>query len=206
MRSGPEAIKLFSCSTRLSMKITLQINMKMPTLDKFHAQLSWAWKKFYNLGARFSYRIYLNYWDIYLLTMFALRFEHLFWVYADLAEIAEQVTHICRPWSDLGLHYLVIKHLVKRERERERAVWLKCELGSLTATPFEHFDRISWNNCIYTVRFWSYNVCIVVVSRKSEPRVLLITRSALLTGCYADCYNWNLSFVCNIHQGNYWLV
>ena len=29
------------------------INVKMPTIeqDKFHAQLSWAWKKFYNLGA-----------------------------------------------------------------------------------------------------------------------------------------------------------
>ena len=36
------------------------INVKMPTIfwhfniyeqEKFHAQLSWAWKKFYNLGA-----------------------------------------------------------------------------------------------------------------------------------------------------------
>ena len=36
------------------------INVKMPTIvgifyiyeqDKFHAQLSWAWKKFYNLGS-----------------------------------------------------------------------------------------------------------------------------------------------------------
>ena len=42
------------------MKISLLINMKMPTAvgifmfisrEKFHAQLSWAWKKFYNLGA-----------------------------------------------------------------------------------------------------------------------------------------------------------
>ena len=42
------------------MKISLLINMKMPTTvsififisrEKFHAQLSWAWKKFYNLGA-----------------------------------------------------------------------------------------------------------------------------------------------------------
>ena len=30
--SGPEVIKLFSCSTQLSMKISLLINMKMPTI------------------------------------------------------------------------------------------------------------------------------------------------------------------------------
>ena len=29
---GPDIIKLFSCSTQLSMKISLQINMKMPTI------------------------------------------------------------------------------------------------------------------------------------------------------------------------------
>ena len=86
-RSGPEVIKLCSCSTQLSMKFSLLINMKMPIKvcififisreilcsamvskkeiamfinllfiyqqDKFHAQLSWAWQKFYNLGARF---------------------------------------------------------------------------------------------------------------------------------------------------------
>ena len=83
--SGPEVIKLFSCSTQLSMKFFLLINVKMPTIVgiltfisrensilgssesekswiswyfhtyehlKFHAQLSWAWKKFYNLGPR----------------------------------------------------------------------------------------------------------------------------------------------------------
>ena len=79
---GPEVIKLFSCSTQLSMKFFLLINVKMPTIVgiltfmsrknsilhlsepdkswiswyfytyeqlKFHAQLSWAQKKFYNL-------------------------------------------------------------------------------------------------------------------------------------------------------------
>ena len=30
-RSGPGVIKLFSCSTQLSMKFSLLINMKMPT-------------------------------------------------------------------------------------------------------------------------------------------------------------------------------
>ena len=82
--SGPEVIKLFSCSTQLSVKIFLLINVKMPTIVgiltfmsgknsilglsdpkksriswylytyehlKFHAQLSWAWNKFYILGA-----------------------------------------------------------------------------------------------------------------------------------------------------------
>ena len=86
-KSGPEVIKLFSCSTQLSMKFYPLINVKMPTIVgiltlmsgknsiqglpqpktsriswyfytyehlKFHAQLSWAWKKFYNLGANFS--------------------------------------------------------------------------------------------------------------------------------------------------------
>ena len=76
--------KILSCSTQLSMKFFLLINVKMPTIVgiltfmsrknsilgwsepgkswisryfftyghlKFHAQLSWAWKKFYNLGA-----------------------------------------------------------------------------------------------------------------------------------------------------------
>ena len=85
--SGPEVIKLFLCSTQLSMKFFLLINVKMPTIVgiltfmhrknsilglsepekcwiswyfhtyeqlKFYAQLSWAWKKFYNLGPRFS--------------------------------------------------------------------------------------------------------------------------------------------------------
>ena len=83
--SGPEVMKLFSCSTLLSTKFILLINVKMPTIVgilrfisminttperlkarnfficryfsfyeqlKFHAQLSWAWKKFYNLEAR----------------------------------------------------------------------------------------------------------------------------------------------------------
>ena len=82
--SGPEVIKLFSCSTQLSTKFILLINVKMPTIVgiltfismidtpseglkarnflmclyfrfymqlKFRAQLSWAWKQFYNLGA-----------------------------------------------------------------------------------------------------------------------------------------------------------
>ena len=31
-RPGPEVIKLFSCSTQLSMKFSLLINMKMPTI------------------------------------------------------------------------------------------------------------------------------------------------------------------------------
>ena len=82
---GPEVIKLFPCSTQLSMKFFPLINVKMPTIVgiltfmsrknsilglydpekcwtsrcfytyehlKFHALLSWAWKKFYNLGPR----------------------------------------------------------------------------------------------------------------------------------------------------------
>ena len=81
----PEVIKLFSCSTELSMKLVLLIKLKLLTITnsfllniaehetfstnkyenanyiwhfhiykqrKFHAQLSWAWKKFYNLKAR----------------------------------------------------------------------------------------------------------------------------------------------------------
>ena len=41
------------------MLLILLINVKMPTInifehDKLHAQLSWAWKKFYNLGARYQ--------------------------------------------------------------------------------------------------------------------------------------------------------
>ena len=31
-KPGPEAIQLFSCSTQLSMNISLQISMKMPTI------------------------------------------------------------------------------------------------------------------------------------------------------------------------------
>ena len=70
-RSGPEIIKLFSCSTQLIIKFIMLINVKMPTIIylfisminttsqvfvfqhfrcydhlKFHAQLSWAWKSF----------------------------------------------------------------------------------------------------------------------------------------------------------------
>ena len=48
----PEVIKLFSCSTQLSVKFSLLINMKMPTIvgififiSKFHAQLDLARKK-----------------------------------------------------------------------------------------------------------------------------------------------------------------
>ena len=32
MKSGPEVIKLFSCSTQLSMKFSPLINVKMPTI------------------------------------------------------------------------------------------------------------------------------------------------------------------------------
>ena len=81
---GPEAIKLFLCSTQLNIKFIMLINIKMPTVVgiltfnslinttfeslkarkvfifkhsscnehlKIYAQLSWTWKKFYNLGA-----------------------------------------------------------------------------------------------------------------------------------------------------------
>ena len=66
---GPEVIKLFSCSTQLNMEFVLFINLKILTSElsmkkilnfwnfyfydkvKFHAQLSWVWRKFYNLGA-----------------------------------------------------------------------------------------------------------------------------------------------------------
>ena len=80
MKPGPEVITLFSCSTQLSMKFHLVIKIKIPTIktsfmlnsaeqlsmkevlknsqnfkinkqNKFHAQPSSAWKKFYNLGA-----------------------------------------------------------------------------------------------------------------------------------------------------------
>ena len=83
---GPEVIKLFSCSTQLSMKFELLsnnntakisgifrfespktfillINVKILTIyeqDKFQAQLSWAWKKFYNLGAWSQTQLILN--------------------------------------------------------------------------------------------------------------------------------------------------
>ena len=51
--SGPEVIKLFSCSTQLNMKFSLLINIKMPTIvgififisrEKNHAQLYLARK------------------------------------------------------------------------------------------------------------------------------------------------------------------
>ena len=32
MKPGPEVIKLFPCSTQMSMKFSLLINMKMPTI------------------------------------------------------------------------------------------------------------------------------------------------------------------------------
>ena len=53
MRSSPEVIKLFSCSTQLTMKFSLLVNMKMPTIvgvfifmsrKKNHAQLCLASK------------------------------------------------------------------------------------------------------------------------------------------------------------------
>ena len=91
--SGFEVIKLFSCSTQLSTKFILLINVKMPTIVgiltfisrinttsesfkarkifishhftfyeqlKFHAQLIWASKKFYNLGAKCLAKRHIN--------------------------------------------------------------------------------------------------------------------------------------------------
>ena len=69
--SGSEVIKHFSCSPQLSMTFVLLIYFKWPTIansfllniadheifsaNKYenanYCQLSWAWKKFYNLGA-----------------------------------------------------------------------------------------------------------------------------------------------------------
>ena len=45
MIPGPEVIKVFSCSTQMRMKFNIYKQ------DNFRDQLSWAWKKFYNLGA-----------------------------------------------------------------------------------------------------------------------------------------------------------
>ena len=82
----PEVIKHFPCSTQLSMKFILLINLKLPTISnsflheilsankyenanycwhfhinmqrKFNAPLSWVWKKFYNLVTwKYSYAI-----------------------------------------------------------------------------------------------------------------------------------------------------
>ena len=39
-KTGPEVIKLFSCSTQLSMKISLLINMKMPTIVGMKMKIS----------------------------------------------------------------------------------------------------------------------------------------------------------------------
>ena len=39
--SGPEVIKLFSCSTQLSMKFFLLINVKMPTIVGILTFKSW---------------------------------------------------------------------------------------------------------------------------------------------------------------------
>ena len=46
---GTEVTKLFPYSTQLSTKFVLLINVKMPSVE-IYAQLSWAWKKYYNLG------------------------------------------------------------------------------------------------------------------------------------------------------------
>ena len=35
MQSGPEIIKLFSCSTQMSMKFVLQINLKLLTISNY---------------------------------------------------------------------------------------------------------------------------------------------------------------------------
>ena len=78
---GPEVIKLFPCSTQLSTKFIMLINVKMPTFErlkarnffiyryfsvyeqlKFRAKLSWAWKQFYNLGPWSIYKMASS-WD-----------------------------------------------------------------------------------------------------------------------------------------------
>ena len=58
--SGPEAIKLFPCSTQMSKNFILFIARNFYICRyyslceqlKFRAQISWTLKKFYNLGAR----------------------------------------------------------------------------------------------------------------------------------------------------------
>ena len=50
-----QEILLFLGSDKPRMLFFKLINVKMPTIyeqENFHAQLNWAWKKFYNLGAR----------------------------------------------------------------------------------------------------------------------------------------------------------
>ena len=41
VKSGPEIIKHFSCSTQLSMKLFLLINVKMPTIVGILTYMSW---------------------------------------------------------------------------------------------------------------------------------------------------------------------
>ena len=41
--TGPEVMKLFSCSTQLSMKFVLLLNFKLLTIAIFFAKHSWAW-------------------------------------------------------------------------------------------------------------------------------------------------------------------
>ena len=54
MTSGPEVIKLFSCSTQLSMKFSLLINMKMPTIVGIFIFISREISLLINMKMKFS--------------------------------------------------------------------------------------------------------------------------------------------------------
>ena len=148
----PEVIKLFSCSTQLSMKFSPLINVKMPTIVgiltfmrgknsilgisepknsliswylstyehlKFHAQLSWAWKKFYNLGP-LSAESETNTDDI-LCTLFAGSLSHSFLVKNSnkLQLLSSSPNFLRHPdtmllLSETGLHFYIKKTTIDR--------------------------------------------------------------------------------------------
>ena len=63
VRSGPEVIKLFSCSTQLRLKFILLINVKMPTIVGI---LTFMSRINYRLwSSKPSISVYLGYFGIY---------------------------------------------------------------------------------------------------------------------------------------------
>ena len=61
--SGPEVIKLFSCSTQLRLKFILLINVKMPTIVGILTFMSRINYQFFSFESEFS--INFDYFNIY---------------------------------------------------------------------------------------------------------------------------------------------
>ena len=100
-RSGPEVIKLFSHSIQLSMKISLLLNMKMPTI---HIYITKTRLYNFDLLKPHFYIVKLGFTGVYIIFLFSAQ-KHRLWVPVRTASVPK-IYVLSRYMKNIRIFYL----------------------------------------------------------------------------------------------------